>query len=85
METTKKDWLHFITGAVVAVIVSAAIVDAGSISLPPSDMLIEQRSCCCCCCKLNVDDEIIYTLEVQEDPAKSPIDEPPPRPVILSR
>jgi hypothetical protein len=48
MKTTKRDWLHFIAGAVTAMIVSAAILDAVSISLPSSDMLVETRSCYCC-------------------------------------
>ena len=45
MKTTKRDWLHFITGAVAAVIVAAAVVDATS--EPISEM--ETTHCNCSC------------------------------------
>ncbi len=38
MKTNKKDWLHFITGAVTAVIVSVSVVDAVNVT-PVSDDL----------------------------------------------
>ena len=83
--STKKDWLHFITGAVFAAILSTAVADVESLSTPGSDMLFKTKSCCCYCCKQNVDDEIIYTLEVQDEIPMIPVGEPPANPVIISR
>lgn len=80
MKTNKRDWLHYITGVVAAVIVSAATVDAANITPVP-----QPKSCCCCCCCQNKD-EVIYTSDdAQQEPSTYPIGEPPPRPVILSR
>ena len=84
MKTTKKDRLHFITGAVATLIVSAAIVDAAS--QPISEMETTPRNCCCCCCCCQNKDEVIYTSDdAQQEPSTYPVGEPPPRPVILSR
>jgi len=83
MKTTKKDWLHFITGAVAALIVSAAVVNAAP--QPISEMETTPRNCCCCCCCQNKD-EVIYTSDdAQQEPSTYPVGEPPPQPVILSR
>lgn len=80
MKTNKRDWLHYITGVVTAVIVLAATVDAANITPVP-----QPKSCCCCCCCQNKD-EVIYTFDdAQQEPSTYPIGEPPPRPVILSR
>jgi len=81
MKTNKKDWLHFITGAVAAVIVSVAVVDAANVTPVPEPI---SKCCCCCCCKVNTD-EVIYTLEVEAEPQTFPVGEPPANPVILSR
>lgn len=61
MKANKRDWLHFITGAVAAVIVSAAVVDAANVTPVPEPI---RKCCCCCCCKVNTD-EVVYTLEVE--------------------
>ena len=79
MKANKRDWLHFIIGAVAAVIVSAAVVDAANVTPVP-----EPIRKCCCCCKVNTD-EVIYTLEVETEPQTFPVSEPPANPVILSR
>ena len=81
MKTNKRDWLHFITGAVAAVIVSAAALDAANVTPVPEPT---RKCCCCCCCKVNTD-EVIYTLEVEPTPQTFPVSEPPANPVILSR
>jgi len=84
MKTTKKDWLHFITVAVAATIVSSTMVDAAP--QPISKMETTPRNCCCCCCCCQNKDEVIYTSDdAQQEPSTYPVSEPPPRPVILSR
>ena len=80
MKANKRDWLHLITGAVAAVIVSAAALDAANVTPVPEPI----RKCCCCCCKVNTD-EVIYTLEVEAETQTFPVGEPPANPVILSR
>ena len=77
--STKKDWLHFITGAVAAVIVFAAALDAANVTPVP-----EPIRKCCCCCKVNTD-EVIYTLEVEAETQTFPVGEPPANAVILSK
>jgi len=83
MKTTKRDWLHFITGAVAAVIVSAAVVDATS--QPISEMETTHCNCYCSCSRPNLDDEVIYTMDVKDKRPNIPVGEPPPQPVILSQ
>ena len=81
MKATKRDWLHFITGAVAAVIVAAAVVDATS--QPISEMETTYCNCCCCCCQNK--DEVIYTMDVKDERPNIPVGEPPQQPVILSQ
>mgnify|MGYP002632317498 FL=1 len=81
MKANKRDWLHFITGAVAAVIVSAAVHDAANVTPVPEPI---RKCCCCCCCKVNTD-EVIYTLEVEAETQTFPVGEPPANAVILSK
>jgi hypothetical protein len=83
METTKKDWLHFITGAVAALIVSAAVLDA--VKSSANEQVFSYDCSCDCSSKFNLDDEIIYTMEVENEVAKFAIGDPPANPVILSK
>ena len=76
MKTTKKDWLNFITGAVTAAIVSVAVVKSS----------VDEHYCSCdCSSKFNLDDEIIYTMDVKEEISTTTVGEPPANPVILSQ
>ena len=79
MKTTKKDWLHFITGAVAALIVSAAVVQDVSISETT------HCNCYCSCSRPNIDDEVIYTMDVKDERPNIPVGEPPQQPVIISQ
>ena len=81
MKANKRDWLHFITGAVAAVIVFAAALDAANVTPVPEPI---RKCCCCCCCKVNTD-EVIYTLEVEAETQTFPVGEPPANAVILSK
>ena len=78
MKANKRDWLHFITGAAVAVIMIAAALDAANVTPVPEPI----RKCCCC--KVNTD-EVIDALEVEAEPQTFSVGEPPANPVILSR
>ena len=76
MKTTKKDWLNFITGAIAAAIVSVAVVKSS----------VDEHYCSCdCSSKFNLDDEIIYTMDVKDERPNIPVGEPPANPVILSQ
>ena len=68
MKANKRDWLHFITGAVAAVIVSAAALDAANVTPVPEPI----RKCCCC--KVNTD-EVIDALEVEAETQTFPVSE----------
>jgi CDP-diglyceride synthetase len=77
--SNKKDWLHFITGAVAAVIISAAVAGVVKSS-------VNKHYCSCdCSSKFNLDDEIIYTMDVKEEISTTTVGEPPANPVILSQ
>jgi len=80
MKTTIDDWLHFIAGAVTAVIVYAAVT-----SQHISEMETTHCNCYCSCSRPNLDDEVIYTMDVKDASPNIPVGEPPQQPVILSQ
>ena len=80
MKTTKKDWLNFITGAITAAIVSVAVVKSSA-----NEQVFSCDCSCDCSSKFNLDDEIIYTMDVKEEISTTTVGEPPANPVILSQ
>ena len=81
--SNKKDWLHFITGAVAAVIISAAV--AGVVKSSVNEQVFSCDCSCDCSSKFNLDDEIIYTMDVKEEISTTTVGEPPANAVILSK
>jgi|GEM_PF-6318391 len=83
------DIIYWIAGAVIFAGLMAIVwmMISTSLSASSSDMLVETQSCCCCCrCpQANLDDEVIYTLEVKDDSMKVLVGEPPANPVSLSK
>jgi len=77
--------LYFIFGVIIFGLIGSIV--STLLSLSSSDMLVETQSCCCCCrCpQANLDDEVIYTLEVKDDSMKVLVGEPPANPVSLSK